>query len=99
MPIVNIGHTRQLEFGTGDIDVAPGWLRGYEDSGVVCFFQREIPNPIGTKAEYEPHQEVDISETPVRMVFHKPESIDVVIRALEKTKKFMLNAKGDEKND
>jgi hypothetical protein len=89
MPIVDIDNSRQLEFGHGDIEVGWGWLKG-ENIGVVAFTQRENPNPIGQKGNFEKYQEVELSETPVRMTFEKVESIDVVIWALEEAKKQML---------
>ena len=92
MPIVDIEKSKQLEFGSGDIEVAPGLLTADDIVGAVCFFQRETPNPIGEKSDYfKPYQVVDLKDTPVRMLFEKVESIDVVIRALEQAKKFMIN--------
>lgn len=93
MPIVDIEESKQLEFGYGDIEVAPGLLKSNDSVGVVCFFQREKPNPIGEKGTIETHAEVELEDTPVRMIFEKVESIDVVIWALEEAKKFMLNKK------
>ncbi|MEM5012087.1 hypothetical protein WKH57_15305 [Niallia taxi] len=92
MPIQNIEGTKQLHFGFGDIEVAPGLLELEDESvGVVAFLQNVKENPIGLYTDYPEGKSVDISETPVRMVFEKVESIDVVIWALEKAKKMMLS--------
>lgn len=93
MPIVNIKESVQLEFGTGDIDVAHGAIPGEKWLGVVCYFQRETPNEIGARGDLKPMSKVPLEETPVRMVFEKVESIDVVIRALEKAKEHMIAGK------
>lgn len=90
MPIVNIGESKQLEFGYGDIKVSPALLKTNEVVGVVCFFNQE-PRQIGSHEEHSPNEEKSIEDTPVRMIFDKLESIDVVIWALEEAKKFMIN--------
>jgi hypothetical protein len=90
MPIVQIGETKQLEFGYGDIEVAPGLLKE-ESVGVVCFYNGQKGKPIGVKTNYKEPVEVPVEITPVRMVFEKIESIDVVIRALQDTKRLMLS--------
>jgi hypothetical protein len=81
--------TRQLEFGSGDINVAQGLIEGDNVLGVVCFSQKE-PAPIGSRGLYDKYQKVEMTETPVRMVFEKVESIDVIIEALQETKRYML---------
>lgn len=91
MPIVDIEKTKQLEFGYGDIEVAPGLLEVVDESiGVVIFKQNYKQNPIGNHTEYPESISIDVTETPVRMVFEKVESIDVVIWALEKAKAMMI---------
>lgn len=90
MPIVQIDDTKQLEFGYGDIEVAPGLLNDEEPVGVICFFNGQKGNRIGVKTTYDDPVELPIERTPVRMVFEKTESIDVVIRALQDTKRLML---------
>jgi hypothetical protein len=89
MPITDNGITKQLEFGTGDIEVSPGLLDIEETVGVVCFIQTE-KQPIGVQTEYEKAKIVLVYETPVRMTFEKTESIDVLIRALEEVKRRMI---------
>jgi hypothetical protein len=92
MPIVDIGNSKQLEFGYGDIQVSPALLKTDEIIGAVCFFNQE-PRQIGAIKDHSPNEERTIEETPVRMIFEKVESIDVVIWALEEAKKYMLNKK------
>lgn len=90
MPIVDIGESKQLEFGYGDIKISPALLKLDEIVGAVCFFNQE-PRQIGEQEKHSPNEEKTIEETPVRMIFEKVESIDVVIWALEQTKKYMIN--------
>lgn len=90
MPIVKIKESTQLEFGTGDIEVAPGLLDQEQLTGAVCFLRRE-PSLIGTHTDFEPNQAIEITDTPIRMVFTRTESIDVIINALEITKQMMLD--------
>lgn len=91
MPIVDINKSKQLEFGYGDIEVGAGLLQSDDAVGTVCFWNNDGGHEIGEYHEYEEGHTVSIDETPVRMVFTKIESIDVVIDALEKTKKMMID--------
>jgi hypothetical protein len=93
MPIETKEKSTQLHFGTGDIEVAPGLLKQDEIIGAVCFFQRQSQNQIGERGDYKPHMVVDAEHTPVRMTFDKTESIDVVIWALQETKRMMLDGR------
>lgn len=93
MAIVDHEHTRQLEFGFGDIKVSPGMLDTDEVIGVVVF-QNQDARPIGDHEDHVPNRKLDISESPVRMTFEKLESIDVVIWALQETKRMMLEKSG-----
>jgi hypothetical protein len=90
MPIVDIGTTKQLEFGYGDIEVAPGLLELEETVGVVCFTQTER-KPVGVHTDYENPKVLPMKETPVRMTFEKTGSIDVLIWALQEAKRMMIN--------
>jgi len=90
MPIVKNENTTQLEFGHGDIEVAPALLQNDEVIGAVCFFRRKHANPIGERGDFEPNMVVEMEHTPVRMTFEKIESIDVIIDALEKTRRMMV---------
>ncbi|MDQ0412700.1 hypothetical protein [Mesobacillus stamsii] len=89
MPILDIGNTKQLEFGYGDIEVAPGLLELEETIGVVCFIQTER-KPIGVHTDYDEPIKLPMEETPVRMTFEKTESIDVLIWALQEAKRKMI---------
>jgi hypothetical protein len=100
MPIINYtDETVQLEFGQGDIRVSPGLIEAEAVAGgpigAVCFFRQEEPRPIGERQVLDEPLEVDQEATPVRMTFEKVESIDVVIRALETAKRFMINKEVD----
>ncbi|WP_010276469.1 hypothetical protein [Paenibacillus senegalensis] len=90
MPIIKNNEYTQLEFGHGDIDVAPALLKQDDIVGAVCFFNRTTANKIGEHVDYEPNLEVDLKDTPVRMTFEKVESIDVVIKMLKETKRMMI---------
>lgn len=89
MPILDLGSTKQLDFGYGDIEVAPGLLELEESVGVVCFIQTE-KQPIGVQKDFEVPRVLKTEETPVRMTFEKTESIDVVIWALQEAKRMMI---------
>ena len=95
MPIRHFSNeTVQLEFGRGDIRVSSGILKdsGPDVVGAVCFFQEETISPIGTSlAPTKKPELIPQEETPVRMLFSKEESIDVVIKALQKAKRNMQN--------
>lgn len=91
MAITKIADSIELEFGSGDIEVMPGLLDTDNTVGAVCFMRKQEATPIGTRTEYSPHKKAEVEETPVRMVFNKVESIDVVIRSLQEAKEFMLN--------
>lgn len=89
MQILDLGTTKQLEFGTGDIEVAPGLLEIEETVGFVCFIQTE-KKPIGMHTDYAEPMKLTTEETPVRMTFEKTESIDVLIWALLEAKQMMI---------
>lgn len=90
MPIVDVEKSKQLEFGYGDIEVAAGLLQAEDIVGTVLFWNNGEQNEIGAYHEYGEDKVMGIEETPVRMLFTKIESIDVVIDALEKSKKMMI---------
>lgn len=99
MPIINFDNdTVQLEFGYGDIEVAHGLLDTEDTLGAVCFFPQETPMEIGAHRDYtDPPRTVNREDTPVRMVFTKTESIDVVLWALMRAKEQMIQ-KNSEKD-
>jgi hypothetical protein len=92
MPIYSVGNdgNKEIVFGTGDIKVSSGWSNDDNSIGVLTLNQ-QYPEPVGTETLHNPHEMVNYGVVPVRMVFHKVESVDVVIKHLEKVKKFMIN--------
>lgn len=102
MPIHQfVNNTVQLEFGFGDIEVCPGLTEHKTDEGknfgVMNFVRNEYPKTVGIETVYVTPGGMPEAETIVQMVFHKPESIDVLIRNLEKVKRFMKNCSIDHK--
>lgn len=91
MPITKINNSVELEFGSGDIEVMPGLIEDDFSVGAVCFMQKQSATPIGTHTDYQPNKVAQIEDTPVRMVFKKVESIDVVIRSLQEARKYMID--------
>lgn len=91
MPIYSVGNegNKELYFGTGDIKVSSGWSKDDSTIGVLVLRQQE-PNPIGNYV-YNEKEEVNEGEAPVRMIFNKVESVDVLIERLETVKKYMTN--------
>lgn len=90
MPIIKHNEDAvELQFGKGDIEVMPGWLDQDEKASAICFTRRE-PSPIGTHTDYVPYKRVEAEDAPVRMVFDNPDSIDVIIRALEYAKSLLV---------
>lgn len=90
MPIYSVGNegNKEIYFGTGDIKVSSGWDKEDKSIGVLVLQQQEA-RPIGELEEHLPHLEVDRGEAPVRMIFDKTKSIDVLIERLEKVKQYM----------
>ncbi|MCV4233329.1 hypothetical protein OHJ21_19280 [Virgibacillus sp. LDC1] len=103
MPIINHNGAMQIEMGSGDVKVSPGLLQLDYPCGVVVFQEYDEARPIG-KWEQNDRKIADPEETPIRMTFDKPESIDVVIWALQEAKRMMaeesweslLNLPGEE---
>jgi hypothetical protein len=92
MPIIKNEDRVQLEFGHGDIKIAHGLVA---DMGAVLFFPSE-PTPIGTHEEFETPIEVAADDTPIRFIFEKEESIDVLIRALLDAKRLMIHKRAED---
>ena len=92
MPIYSVGNegNKEIHFGTGDIKVSSGWSKNDNSIGVLVLRQQE-PQPIGGYV-YNREEEVNEGEAPVRMIFNKLESVDVLIERLEIVKKYMKNA-------
>jgi hypothetical protein len=72
------------EFGTGDICIAP--MQG-ENGEHRLGFINQTPREIGSGGDYVNGDIVDCNNFPILFEFAKPESIDVIIRALEDVKK------------
>ena len=78
----------QMEFGTGDISIGVGGLKG---CGMLLFEQQK-PKEIGTPEIWDSVKMVSSEEFPVSMTFSCEESIDAFIQALLMAKRIM---KGD----
>jgi hypothetical protein len=95
MPIKNVGDgNKEIAFGTGDINVGAG-VREYDQSIGVLTFRDQNPQPIGTFTQHDIPENVNTFDIPVTMVFHKKESIDVLIRNLERVKDYMKREFGN----
>lgn len=90
MPIYEVGDIKNKEvvFGTGDIKISCGFSKGNGLVGVIALNQ-QLPQSIGKTTTHEPHEEADRGEAPVRLVFHKKESVDALIDGLESVKRYM----------
>jgi len=79
-----------LEFGIGDIEVSPG---DFNKVPCVCFIQQN-PDEIGARAQsYGKYGDTPSFRDDVNTMFTftKPESVDVVIEALQLVKQALLN--------
>lgn len=81
--------TRQVQFGYGDINISSGLLQSDVPVGVILFAQQD-PQPIGTPGLYEKGDKVELNQTPVRLIFEKTESIDILIEHLMEAKRYMI---------
>lgn len=92
MPIFSEGNegNKEIYFGTGDIKISSGWDKEDKAIGILVLQQQE-PRTIGELEEHRPYEEVNAGEAPVRMIFNKVESIDVLIERLEKVKEYMTS--------
>lgn len=82
----------EMVFGTGDIGFNPGLYISDEGPKLASIiFYNQTPREIGFGNGDVPAGEmVNIEDFPVKMIFHKVESIDVLINALEEAKELML---------
>lgn len=92
MPIYSVGDNQNKEavFGSGDIKVSCGYRKHKENVGILVLRNQE-PQAIGIWVEHEKPEEINTTEAPITLAFNKVESIDVLIRNLEKVKQHMLN--------
>jgi hypothetical protein len=81
-----------LQFGDGDIFIAASQPEGMRPSDIVAIsFIPGDPRPIGSPApEMIGKRDTDL-HCHTRLIFHKPESIDVLIETLLKIKDAMLS--------
>jgi hypothetical protein len=103
MPIYSVGNegNKEVHFGTGDVKISSGWLKDDMSVGVLILRQHDEPKGIGYLEEHLPPEEIEVGQAPVRMIFNKVESIDVLIERLEKVKEHMTlgrNFTGEEYN-
>ena len=78
----------ELEFGFGDIGIAPAQRRGGKEVGL--FLTNVIPGEVGRSL---PGLEWDPAKADAVMTFNNVESIDVLIKALKAAKKMMKNGR------
>jgi len=76
-----------IEFGEGDICVTGGDTL-QSDIGIVTF-KNQNKREIGSSGVIKANIEFDLNQVDVLINFHKVESIDVVINALQEAKKYM----------
>lgn len=77
-----------MEFGNGDIGINTYFRTDIEEKGLI--FYNQEPRGIGDVADIKANSTVEnINDFPIKMIFPKAESIDVVIDMLEKLKKLV----------
>lgn len=82
------------DFGTGDIVVADGFI--HETKTGCLMLANDVPNDIGKDHPERIGKTTDEVKQDVVFTFTNVESINVVIRALERAKIKMMWANGDE---
>jgi hypothetical protein len=89
MPIKSVDNgNKEVVFGTGDVLVSGGVKEFDRSIGVITLSEQE-PQPIGTVTLHEVPKQIYTFEKPVSLIFNKPESIDALIRSLERVKRYM----------
>jgi hypothetical protein len=91
MPIIFNDKRVQVELGHGDVRIAHGLV---DDWAAVLFFPSEV-TPVGTKFDLDTPLEVAAEDTPVRIIFDKERSIDVLIGALLDAKRMMVHKRAE----
>ena len=77
-----------MTFGTGDIGFNTYMRTDIEEKGVI--FYNQEPRRIGDSGDIMANSIIeDINDFPIKMVFTKVESVDVVIEMLEELKEMM----------
>lgn len=77
-----------MEFGNGDIGINTYFRTDIEEKGLI--FYNQEPRGIGDSADIKANSPVEsINDFPIKMIFPRVESIDVVIDMLEKLKELI----------
>ena len=93
MPIYEAANSLIVHFGHGDVLITTGQNVEKPFSDELCFL-RDTPHEIGEHQEGQPGQRTDELDCPLRFVFDKTESIDVLIERLETLRAMIVEAKG-----
>lgn len=75
-----------FEFGEGKIVVATGRAPGAPIDNRVLFFEREEGGPVGEDVQGLAGKQITVGDEGVFFEFHTPESVQVVIDALQQIK-------------
>jgi hypothetical protein len=86
--IYDEGKTRILEFGEGDIVVALAYQQDQTENEVA--FVQSYPGKIGESDRISLGTYTGEVDTRVRMIFHRVDSLDVLIRKLTELKEIMI---------
>lgn len=79
-----------MEFGTGDIGMNTYMRTDIDEKGII--FYNQEPRKIGDSADIMANSViVNMNDFPIKMVFTKIESVDVVIDMLEQVKELLNN--------
>jgi hypothetical protein len=88
VPIKSVNGNKEVIFGSGDVSVSGGVKELDRSVGIIALSEQE-PQSIGTVTLHEVPKQIYTFEKPVSLVFNKPESIDALIRSLERVKRYM----------
>lgn len=88
----NLNYRIQLRFGTGDINIIPGynWEDGNRVAGVG--FRNQAPRQIGIDNGDNTSDIKSITDLPVSFMFTDTKSIDVLIYALKEARSYVVEA-------
>lgn len=91
--MINIDNEKAImTFGTGDIGINTYIRTDIDEKGIIFYNQK--PRRIGAIADIKANTIVEnINDYPVKMIFSKTESINVVIEMLEELKKLICPSK------
>lgn len=96
--MINIDNEKAImTFGNGDIGINTYIRTDIDEKGII--FYNQEPRRIGEVADIKANTMVEnINDYPVKMVFPKIESVDVVINMLEELKGLIYSNKGISKS-